>query len=286
MAIITISMDSYSRGGEVAALVAGRLGYRCIAREVVSEASRQFNIPETRLIRAINDAPSVFERFSDLKEKYFACFRAALLKQFRLDNIVYHGRGGILFARGLKHTLKVRIFSDTETRVSIAMERNKTSREQALRILRADDEELGRWGRRRFGTDMTDPGLYDLVVNVGKLTVDDAAALIGRAAGMERFRTTEESSRAVWNLALAAEVKATLFEIKPDARVCADDGKVYVGARLPAPPSEGKTGLVDEMRKLVQSVPGVEMVDIRPMRLTGKTHHFLIGSECAAGACC
>ncbi|MGC8491866.1 MAG: hypothetical protein ACP5SH_09020 [Syntrophobacteraceae bacterium] len=44
--------------------MAERLGYRCIAREVILEASKEFNIPELRLFRAVHDPPSILERFS------------------------------------------------------------------------------------------------------------------------------------------------------------------------------------------------------------------------------
>ena len=64
MSIITISRGSYSRGKEVAEKVAAALGYECISRDILLEASDQFNIPEIKLVRAIHDAPSILERFT------------------------------------------------------------------------------------------------------------------------------------------------------------------------------------------------------------------------------
>ena len=64
MAIVTISRGSYSRGKEIAEKVAQKLGYECIAREALIEASEQFNIPEIKLVRAIHDAPSILDRFA------------------------------------------------------------------------------------------------------------------------------------------------------------------------------------------------------------------------------
>ncbi len=69
MAVITISRGSYSRGKEVAEKVAQKLGYECIAREIILEASEEFNIPEVKLIRAIHDSPSILNRFAYGKEK-------------------------------------------------------------------------------------------------------------------------------------------------------------------------------------------------------------------------
>ena len=49
MSIITISRGSYSRGVEIAEKIAKRLGYECISREVLLEASKEFNIPEEKV---------------------------------------------------------------------------------------------------------------------------------------------------------------------------------------------------------------------------------------------
>lgn len=42
--------------------LAKKLDYECISREILLEASEQFNIPETKLVRAIHDAPSFLKR--------------------------------------------------------------------------------------------------------------------------------------------------------------------------------------------------------------------------------
>ncbi len=59
MSIITISRGSYSRGKEVAEKLAQDLGYECLSRDILLEASERFNIPELKLVRAIHDAPSM-----------------------------------------------------------------------------------------------------------------------------------------------------------------------------------------------------------------------------------
>ena len=71
-------------GTKVAELLADRLGYECIAREVLLEASEQFNIPQVKLLRAIHDAPSIIERaIYTNKEKYIAYIQAALLRHLQ-----------------------------------------------------------------------------------------------------------------------------------------------------------------------------------------------------------
>ena len=129
MSIITISRGSYSRGKDVAEKVAQALGYECISRDILIEASEQFNIPEIKLVRAIHDAPSLLDRFGHGKERYVAYFRAALLKHVQRDNVVYHGLAGHFFLMGIPHVLKVRIIADIEDRIKEEMKRENISAE-------------------------------------------------------------------------------------------------------------------------------------------------------------
>jgi cytidylate kinase len=197
MAIITISRGSYTWGKEVAEKVAARLGYRCLAREVVLEASKQFNVPEVKLIRAIHDAPSILERIGSEKEQYVNYIRLALLQQFQKDNVVYHGLAGHFFAQGISHALKVRIISDFEDRVRHEMEREKITHEEAARILREDDEQRRKWSQFLYGLDTRDPELYDLIINIKQLTSDDAVEIICHAAGLARFQKTTQSQQRI-----------------------------------------------------------------------------------------
>ncbi|MBW1732092.1 MAG: cytidylate kinase family protein, partial [Deltaproteobacteria bacterium] len=64
MAIITISRGSFSHGKEIAEKVAAKLGYECISREVLIEASEFFNVAEMKLTKSIHDAPSILERMT------------------------------------------------------------------------------------------------------------------------------------------------------------------------------------------------------------------------------
>ena len=168
MAIITISRGSYSKGKEVAEKVAMKLGYQCLAREVLLEASKEFNIPQIKLARAIHDAPSIFERFSYGKDKFIAYFQSALLKCVQQDNVVYHGLAGHFFLKEIGHVLKVRIITDMEDRIKLEMERQRISREEALAVLKRDDSERRKWSQHLYGIDTADPILYDLVDSRGQ----------------------------------------------------------------------------------------------------------------------
>ena len=112
MAIITISRGPYSKGKEVAEKVAEQLGYECLSREVILDASGQRHIPEIKMIKAIHDAPTILERFNHSKQTFIACYQSALARHVRKDNVVYHGLAGHLLLTGVPHVFKVRIIAD------------------------------------------------------------------------------------------------------------------------------------------------------------------------------
>lgn len=262
MSIITISAGFYSGGKRVAEAVAEKLGYRCLARELILEIPRDFNVPVIGLIRAMHDASSDREKLTRQKQKYIAYFRAALLKQFRQNNLVYYGLAGHFFAKGVTHALKVRILADTRECVNLVMEQDKVSREEAVCVFEKEDEERRKWGRSLYGIDITDPGLYSMVICTEKLTVDDAADLIVKAVGSGQFDTSRQSQKVLEDLALAAEVKMALFEINPDAGVRADNGFVHLAVGLPSVHWNGGKRLVDEMKKVASRIPGVRGIDV------------------------
>jgi cytidylate kinase len=210
MAIITISRGSYHRGREVAEKVAQKLGYEVLSRDILLEASEEFNIPEIKLIRAIRDAPSILDRVTRQKEKYVAYIRAALLKHVQKDNVVYHGLFGHFFLQDVPHVLKVRIVADLEVRVADEVKREGISESKAREIIMKDDKERRKWALHLYGADWWDATLYDLVIHLKTITVDDAVDLLYHVVQLPGFQTTPESQDAINNL-----LRAALMEVAP-----------------------------------------------------------------------
>ena len=256
MSIISISRGSYSRGKEVAEKLARKLGYECISRDILLEASDEFNIPEIKLIRAIHDATSVLERFTHGKERYISYIHASLLQHVRRDNIVYHGLAGQFFLSNIPHVLKVRIIADMQDRVNEEMRRENISAEKALYVLNKDDAERRKWGLQIYGIDTWDSRLYDIVLHIGKLTIEDAVELLFETSQKPNFQTTPESLKMVNNLALASKVKADMVIIAPKIHVTADGGRIYINGLEQI---IGKKNLA-KIREIAMGTEGVEEV--------------------------
>lgn len=259
MSLITISRGSYSKGKEIAEKVAKKLSYDCIARDSIIETSKEFNVPEIKLVRAIHDAPSILERFTYGKQRYLGYLQVALLESFQKDNVVYHGLAGHFFLKGVSHLLKVRIISDMETRVKLEMERERISREQAEHILKNDDKERRKWSENLFGIDTWDPSLYDLVLHIKKITVDDAVDIICHTVRLKHFQTTPESQQLIDDLLIAARVKAALVDLKPDIEVSAKNGTISIETTIPLLQEKE---LVNKMREKAKRFSNGKRIEI------------------------
>jgi len=232
MPIITISRGSYFHGRSIAEKLADRLGYHCVSRDEIIEGLKEFHLPEIKLVRNLNDAFRVLERFPNGKKRFTAAISAALLKCFQQENVIYHGLVGHHFVNTISHVLKVRILADTESRVRREMTREKISEDKARYILKKDDEERRRWCMFLYGIDIFDPATYNLVIRVGHLSEDDAVNIITNTVSRPSFQETEDSRNALTDAALSAEVSNALFDF-PNAAVSTSDSHVRVTLKVP-----------------------------------------------------
>ncbi len=259
MAIITISRGSYSKGKEVAEKVAERLGYDCISREVLLDASDRFHIPEVKLIRAIHDSPSVLDRFKHGKQIFIAYIQSALTSRVARDNVVYHGLAGHILFRGLPHLLKVRIIADLPVRIEAVMQREGITEDEALTLLKVDDYERRKWTRALYGVDPWDSSLYDMVVNIHNLTVSDAVNIICQTALKEQFTTTESYRHKMEDLALACQVKAALVDPFFDIGVTSEYGNVLIYTKA----SGHKINKLKKMaREIERKIKGINNLEV------------------------
>ncbi|MCB2147829.1 MAG: cytidylate kinase-like family protein [Deltaproteobacteria bacterium] len=259
MSIVTISRGSYSRGKEVAEKLARALNYECISREIILEASEHFNIPELKLVRAIHDAPTILDRFTSGKERFVAFFRAALLTHLQRDNVVFHGLAGHFFLQGISHVLKIRISGDLENRVREEMKREGISADEARMVLVNDDAERRKWGMQLFGQDTWNPLLYDMVLHIGTMGVNDAVSIILHTLDQPCFKSTANSRKRLDDAALAARVEAALVKDFPKVMADAGNGEVFVSVR---------GSLVDEkiitarVERLAEKVDGIQSLQV------------------------
>ena len=217
MPIITISRCSYTYGKKVAEAVAKTLGYTCISREELLNASQEFNMPDLKLVREL---PMILDQIVFDKYRYISYIRSALLKHLAKGNVVYHGFCGHIFFKDVDHVLKVQITADLEDRVKIVMDRDGFSRNEALLFIKTMDDARKKWGQKLYKMDLSKIGQYDISVNISKFPIDKAVDIICKIAMLDRFKTTPESQKAMDDLLIAAEIKTETLPDFETNRIC------------------------------------------------------------------
>src|SRR5512133_811696 len=116
MAVVTISRQLGSLGRDVAQLVASRLGYRFIWRNMINEAARRASTPEVALatideLDLLGLTPS-----PQARQAYIDAVRQVMDEQAEQGNVVILGRAGQIVLRHRPDVLSVRIIAPVELR--------------------------------------------------------------------------------------------------------------------------------------------------------------------------
>jgi cytidylate kinase len=259
MSIIAIARASYSHGKNIAERVAQKLDYQCISEEVISLASQEFDIPENWLRRAVENAPTLRDRFSYGKKKYLAYIRSALLEFAARDNVVYHALAGHFLLEGIPNVLRVMISATMEERVNEIMKQENVTKKEAPKVIERFDKERKKWAMYFYGKDPWDPGMYDLGLVIGRLTIDDAVEKILTTVRLPSFQTSAESRKILENESLAARIKSDLMNFYSDVEVSAEDGTITVHIKRSLSQEEA---LTDDIRSILMEMPGVKEVRV------------------------
>ncbi|HEB85284.1 MAG TPA: response regulator, partial [Bacteroidetes bacterium] len=228
MASITIFSGSFCSGEEVAGAVAGRLGCRRCEKEVLALASSRCNVAEERLLRAMHGPTAFFDRLTHERERNIACLRLALAELAREDGFLLHGFAGHLIPPRVTHVLKVCLVARFDHRVAVAMREREISEKEAERLVRRDDEERMQWTQHLFGREPYEESLYDILLPMDTMTVDEAVEVICENAGKEAVAPTPDSRRAAEDFLLAARVHLELAKLGQDVEVSAEEGVLEI----------------------------------------------------------
>ena len=260
MSIITISKGSYGYGSKIAEKLAEKLGYACVSRQVLLDASEKFNIPEIKLVKAIEDPPSFIERLFLGREKYIAYIRSVFLKSIERDNVVYHGFAGHFFVRDIPNVCKVRINADMSYRIKKVSDEEGVTAEIAEKVIGKIDEARRRWSQHLYGIDTADADLYDMVFKIDNLNEDQVVEMIAGAAGLPCFQISPKARAILENRSLECEIKANLLERFPMTRhVSADAGAVTVVLEAAIKEKEKLSAQVEEA---LQGIDGIQSLVI------------------------
>jgi cytidylate kinase len=259
MAIIMISRGTFSGGKALAEYVADRLGYPCLSREeTVRHAVEKYGISEKELTEAMNEPPPFWQQVHGKRIAYIKVFSAVLMEQITGENLVYHGHVAHLMLGPVAHALRVRVIADMEFRIKGAMARKNLGREEAVAFIEKIDKQRDKWTRFLYGVEWKDASLYDVLFNLEHMGIDAAGEAIVSMAGMEAFKPTPQSQKALDDLILASRVWSALAmnnrAMITNITVSADAGKVTISG------GASSTKAINAIAAVAQSVEGVKEV--------------------------
>jgi len=236
MAIITISRGTFSGGKTLAECLSRRLGYCYIDRDVLAEKAATARVSQRDIRAALEEPPVIPGRFHHKRYLYLALIQAALAEAIRGGKAVYHGLAGHLLLKGAPTLLRLRIVAPLELRIRMAQERLNFSREEAITHIGKMDQDRRRWTQFLYGVDWGDPALYDLVINLEHISIEQACSLLISMIEQPEFEFSPERQAEMNDLVLASRVRAELalnpFTSNLEVDVEASGGAVLIRGSL------------------------------------------------------
>ena len=259
MSIIAISRGTFNGGEALAKRMAERLGYQCLSREtILEEAAKAYRVPAADLVEAMEKRPAFWYRVVGERTAHLACVRASLCEHAQADNLVYHGLAGHLLLPGISHVMRVRVIADMDSRIKAARAQQELGHAEALAYIEKVDKERRQWIGFLFDVEWDDPNLYDVVLNLSRMSLGTACETVARLTECGEFKATPESRRAMQNLTLASRVSAKLAM---DPRTRDVELKVVADGAIVTISGETRLQEIDEaLQAVAREVDGVTEV--------------------------
>jgi osmotically-inducible protein OsmY len=257
MAIITISRGTFSGGNALAECLAERLDYPRLGREAaIAEAEKEYGISVDKLTSALKNPPSIWQQTIGPRIAYLKCLTSAIMEHAKEGNLVYHGYAGHLLLSGVPQLLRIRVIASMGLRIQLAMKRMNCTEVEATEYIEKVDKDRSNWTYFLYGLEWQDPVLYDWVLNLDHLSIENACDLVAFRIKMDDFKTTPESRKAFEDALLSSRVWATFAKNErtriASIEVTADSGIVTLSGSL------GSQKTIETLLETAKGVPGVK----------------------------
>ncbi len=213
MYFITISEMMGTNGEKIAKQVAEGLSYRFYGEEELmkSAAEKGFLADFKRLDEK---GPALFEKiFSERPKVSLDRLQSVIFEVAKDGNAVFVGRGSQLLLRSFDCALHVLVTGTMEKRVERVAEQSKIEKELAEKIIQRSDHDRKSFLRFSFDEDWLNPHLYDLILNMDKLSADSAVRMVIDAARSDGIKACGiDSVKSLGMLALQRKVESVFID--------------------------------------------------------------------------
>ena len=141
MAIVSVSREEGTWGGDVARDLASRLGYRLLDKKALLEEAEAYGGISEAAPELLERQPGLLERLDQERRRYSVLLRTVVYDVALRDNVVFLGRGAGMLLRDVDHALRALFIG------SGADPRRSDHGARRRRAARSDDPGAGRRDR-------------------------------------------------------------------------------------------------------------------------------------------
>ncbi|MFZ3048283.1 MAG: response regulator [Desulfatirhabdiaceae bacterium] len=261
MSVISVFNGLFCNEESVIQGVIAKTGFRLIQdRDVIASASKLSGIPDDRIARTFSSKASIFNPFTHEKERSLAYLKLAMAEILAQEKLLLAGFSCHLIPVAITHVLRVCLIADVPFRLNQAGA-SHTSEKDALKLIRKSDEDRSVWtSTLRQETDPWEPGMYDMVIPMGKISGNGAIDLIVANIHKDVLSPTLASRESVKDFLLQAQVEVALACEGHDVDVSSRDGAVMLTINKHV---LMLSRLEQELKTFVSGLPDVKSVKTR-----------------------
>jgi cytidylate kinase len=196
MAVITISKEFGTESEKVASLLAEKLGYEYIGKNLVAKIAKELHISESeaetfhktsqsRILRFVDRYTcSIVQKVVDREhgclddKNYYEVTKKLVENVYEAGDAIILGWGGQCLLKGKPDTLHVRLIKDNDLKINEIMQSQNLSQKAAKDFIDREEGDLKAYIKHYFKEDWNAAYLYDIVIDMGKTSVDKAADMI------------------------------------------------------------------------------------------------------------
>jgi cytidylate kinase len=255
MALLLFSRGSFSGGQLLSECLSKSAGMKCLSREDLIASVNRHGELANKIVATMAKAAQDYSTLSNLRRPYKILMQLALLENVRQGDVAYFGYSGHFLLLGIPHAARVRLIAPPEMRAKVLMSRENLTEEAARERIRREDEERSRWARFMYGKNLRDPEMFDLCINLERVTFGTACCMLVNLVQHNEFKSTPQSLKIIDNRYLSLCVLAALIEnpktLELEIGATAEDGRVTLEG--PYLEESDRSVVLD----IVKGVPGV-----------------------------
>jgi CMP/dCMP kinase len=179
MPLITITQGLGCEGLSVAQKVADKLNVQLYDDAKLRSTAKAMTSKSGNIIREFKEeTPSWFIRLMGHPEIYLNLMESAVFEIASRGEGVIIGHGSQILLEDFGCAVHVLIAASQIHRIENTMRRFQISKEDASKLIRQSDKQNREFFSYAFHKDWTDPSLYDICINPGKMGIDRSVQLV------------------------------------------------------------------------------------------------------------